>query len=66
VLCFWLSEDKKGTSSKAVDNKCCLCQTDFFVQQWQEIGTFTFFMSFVSMKKLQEINADQQTNQHQL
>ena len=23
------SEDKTGTNSKAVDNKCCLCQTDF-------------------------------------
>ena len=26
--CFWHSEDKKGTSSKSEDNKCCLCQYD--------------------------------------
>jgi len=29
VHCFWRSEDKKGTSSKSVNNKCCLCQTNF-------------------------------------
>ena len=34
----------------------------FFVQQWQEIGSFKFFVPFVSMTKLQEINGDQQTN----
>ena len=25
ACCFWRSVDKKGTSSKAVDNKHCLC-----------------------------------------
>ena len=28
--------------------------------KWQEIGSFKFFVSFVSMTKLQEINGDQQ------
>jgi hypothetical protein len=66
VHCFWHSEDKKGTPSKAVDKKKhCLYQTDFSVQQWQGIGSFKFFMSFVSMTKLQQINGDQQTNKLQ-
>jgi hypothetical protein len=29
VHCFWHSEDKKGIKSKSVENKRCLCQTDF-------------------------------------
>jgi hypothetical protein len=32
------------------------------MQQWQGMGSFKFFVSFVSMTKLQEINRDQQTN----
>ena len=33
-----------------------------FKQQWQEIGSFKFFVSFVLMTKLQEIKGYQQTN----
>ena len=29
VHCFWHSEDREETSSKFVDNKCCVCRTDF-------------------------------------
>jgi len=39
--------------AKLWTKKHCLCQTDFSVQQWQGIGSFKFFVSFVSMTKLQ-------------
>jgi hypothetical protein len=35
--CFWRSEDKKGKSRKSVDNKCCLCQTDFSCNNGKEL-----------------------------
>jgi hypothetical protein len=34
----------------------------FFMQQWQGIGSFKFYMSFLLMTKLKEINGDQQMN----
>ena len=34
----------------------------FFMQQWQGIGSFKFYMSFFLMTKLQQIDGDQQMN----
>ena len=56
------TEDKKRTSSKAVDNKRCLCQTDFACNNGKGFGSFKLFVPFISLTKLQEINGDQQTN----
>ena len=33
-----------------------------FLQQWQGISSFKFYVSVVSVAKLQAINGDQQTN----